>query len=81
MSEQKSPENEVAEGKFKIGDHVKTDAQDLTYYGYVKEIRPYVDGGLEYNVDFYSYAQGKTWVVEWRLEKAPEPEAKSPTTI
>jgi len=61
---------------FDIGDHVKTEAQDLTYHGYVKEHRPYEAGGNEYNVDFYSYAQGKTWVVEWRLQRAPIPEQK-----
>ncbi len=61
-----------AEPKFKVGDHVSTYAQELTYYGYVKNVRSYSGGGLEYEVDFYSYAQGKIWVVEWRLEKAPE---------
>lgn len=72
MAEQESHKTEPMEGKFKIGDHVKTDAQGVVYFGYVKESRQYEGGGVEYFVDFYTYAQGKTWVVEWRLEKVAE---------
>lgn len=67
------PENGEGHYLFGIGDHVRTDAQDLTYFGYVRGRRPYDTGGNEYLVDFYSYAQGETWVIEWRLQPAPLP--------
>ncbi len=53
--------------RYSIGDHVGSDAAGLTYYGYIKEIRPYEFGGWEYLVDYYSYALGKVWTVEWRM--------------
>jgi hypothetical protein len=78
MGDPKEKMTERGEPKylFNIGDHVKTVAQELIYFGYVKERRPYKSGGNEYNVDFYSYAQGETWVVEWRLQSAPLPKQK-----
>jgi hypothetical protein len=70
----KSPES-AQRYKYEIGDYVSTTAQNLTYYGQIIDRRPYKHGGKEYLVDLKTYAQGETWVVEFRLSQSSQSEA------